>query len=247
MTSEFSMGDFDLSGIICDLITSAKDFDGAAASSRNLIDPFAAALESVLNDYKSENEWLEAEHRRTKQKNLMNHIGDLQQAIIGKLPGWTSYSTGTDMPDVVGKRGKQLMLCEVKNKHNTMNSRSSLATYDSLVDFLGRPEFKGYTAGVVAVIAPLRSNAYFKPFAPSGCQERKDIVFMSGRVFYTIATDIEKRVPYKDILPSEDFSRWKSWKAIDLMIEEFWSEIEKQTKYQIPRWIKDLTKQALGA
>ena len=247
MSEEFGLTRFDLAEVVENLLVRVKNFDSDKASRANLIDPFAAALESAINGYESEEEWKEAEHQRTRQKNLMNHIGDLQQSIIGKLPGWTSYPSGSDMPDVVGRRGEQLMLCEVKNKHNTMNSNSSAETYDVLSDFLERPEFKGFTAGVVAVISPIKNDAFFKPFAPAGRREREDIVYIPGRVFYAIATDPKKRVPFKSLQPNDDISNWASWIAIDLMLEEFWSEIENQTKYKIPDWIKALSGQALGS
>ena len=152
MTGKFNLAKFDLADVVGSLLERAGNFDSEKASKNNLIDPFAAALESALNGYKSENEWKETEHQRTRQKNLMNHIGDLQQSIIGKLPGWTSHQSGSGMPDVVGRRGRQLILCEVKNKHNTMNANSSAETYDLLAEFLERSEFKGFIAGVVAVI-----------------------------------------------------------------------------------------------
>lgn len=246
MEKTFNLAKFDLADVVANLLSRAKNFDGESASKANLIDPFAAALESAINGYESEEEWKETEHQRTRQKNLMNHIGNLQQSIIGKLPGWTSYPSGTDMPDVVGRRGQQLMLCEVKNKHNTMNSKSSAETYDALEEFLTRPEFNGYTAGVVAVISPIKKDLFFRPFAPAGRKEREDIVYLPGRVFYAIATDPKERVPFKTLQPSENLSNWESWMAIDLMMEEFWLEIEKQTKYETPDWIKQLTVQALG-
>ena len=127
-----------------------------------------------------------------------------------------------------------------------MNSNSSAETYDVLAEFLERPEFEGYTAGVVAIISPVKADAYFKPFAPAGRKERNDIVYMPGRVFYAIATDPKERVPFKSIQPSESFSNWESWIAIDLMMDEFWVEIEKQTGYKTPDWIKKLSVQALG-
>lgn len=244
---EFELTKFDLEAVVKNLLTRVKNFDGDKASKSNLIDPFAAALESALNGYESEEEWKETEHQRTRQKNLMNHIGNLQQSIIGQLPGWQSFPSGSGMPDVVGRRGKQLMLCEVKNKHNTMNSNSSAETYDVLAAFLERPEFKGFVAGVVAIISPIRPEAFFKPFAPAGRKEREDIVYMPGRVFYAIATDPHQRIPFRTLKPNENISSWESWIAIDLMLEEFWLEIEKQTNYKTPGWIKELSEQALGA
>lgn len=247
MVDKFNLARFDLEDIVSNLIARVRNFDGDRASKSNLIDPFAAALESALNGYESEEEWKETELQRIRQKNLMNHIGDLQQSIIGKLPGWTSYPSGTGMPDVVGRRGKQLLLCEVKNKHNTMNSNSSAETYDVLAEFLSLPEYKGFTAGVVAVISPINSEAFFRPFAPAGRKVRDDIIYMPGRVFYAIATDPKERVPFRTIQPTEAISSWESWMAIDLMMEEFWLEIEKQTKYVTPAWIKNLTAQAFGS
>jgi Holliday junction resolvase len=247
MSKEFDLAKFDLADVVENLLSRAKNFDGDKASKANLIDPFAAALESALNGYESEAEWKETEHQRTRQKNLMNHIGDLQQSIIGKIPGWTSHPSGSGMPDVVGRRGNQLMLCEVKNKHNTMNANSSAETYDVLSEFLERPEFKGFTAGVVAVISPIKTDAFFKPFAPARRKEREDIIYMPGRVFYAIATDPQERIPFKSLQPNEKISNWESWIAIDLMMQEFWLEIEKQTNYKTPDWIKKLSEQALGA
>ena len=127
-----------------------------------------------------------------------------------------------------------------------MNANSSAETYDLLAEFLERPEFKGFIAGVVAVISPVKSDAYFKPFAPSGRKERNDIVYMPGRVFYAIASDPQERVPFQTIQPHESFPKLESWSAIDQMMEEFWIEIEKQTGYKTPDWIKKLSVQALG-
>jgi len=69
---------------------------------------------------------------------------------------------------------------------------------------------------------------------------------MPGRVFYALATDPLERVPFKTVQPGENISNWDSWIAIDLMMEEFWLEIEKQTNYKTPDWIKELSVQALG-
>ena len=59
MTGKFNLAKFDLADVVGSLLERAGNFDSEKASKNNLIDPFAAALESALNGYKSENEWKE--------------------------------------------------------------------------------------------------------------------------------------------------------------------------------------------
>jgi hypothetical protein len=246
MTPEFKLKSFELAPIVAKLLERINQFDNTKASKKNLVDPFAAALEFAVNEYPSQVAWEFAEQGRQRQKNLMNHIGDLQQSIIGQLEGWESHSSGTHNPDIVGSRGRQKMIAEVKNKHNTMNHNSSGETYDVLDSFLDHSEFHGFTAAVITVIAPPAKDVFFRHFAPGGRPIRNDIVLLSGRVFYAIATDPMERTPFIDFQPNEDMRKWPSWIAIDLMLEEFWAEIQSQTGQVVPKWIRNLTEQALG-
>jgi len=239
MSKEFLIPNFDLSKVFDEFFKGASRYDAKKSSKTNLIDPFAAALEASLLNFKSKEEWQYSEYQRTRQKNLTNHLGDLQQNIIGQLPGWKSHKSGTSMPDIVGVRGKQKIICEVKNKHNTMNSASAGETYDVMSKFLSQSRFQNYVGIVVQVIKKTPKNHFWTTFSPDR-KERKDILVMNARVFYAFATDPDERIPEINVKPNEDMRKWKSWHALDYMLEEFWSELEKHTQFKTPAWIKAL-------
>jgi hypothetical protein len=241
--TNFSLGSCDISEIVKVLLASSSVTNQATRAERNLVDPFAAALETVLNGYASQKEWERAEVARRNQKSLMNYLGDAQQKIIGALPGCHSHPTGSGHPDVSVVRDSQRLIAEVKNKHNTMNYNSSRETYDELSKHLSRPEYKGFIALVVTLIAPA-SEPRIKHFAPGDKPKRDDILIVSGRVFYAIATDPLCRTPSTTLATTEDIPSWQSWTAIDSMAELFFSEVEKQSGLNIPKWIRDLTTQA---
>ncbi len=224
-----------------------EKFDSANDFGSNVVDPFAAAIEATIFGHKSENEWRASELHRQKQKALMNQIGDLQQAIIGRLPGWQSFSAGNEMPDVVGNRGGQKIIAEVKNKYNTMNSNSAGETYDKLVEFLAEKRFQGYIAVVVQIIGPTSRENHWKPFAPGkNRKSRGDLFVMGGRPFYAIATDIEARQPGLNVKPTDELEKWDSWKAIDEMAKQLFDSIAKCAGSQVPSWVGSFLRPAIG-
>lgn len=223
----------------------AGNFDAERSSKDNLVDPFAASLEAALYKYSTKRQWQEVEQQRTRQKNLMNHLGWLQQEIIGQLPGWESFRSGQDMPDVVGQRGRQKFICEVKNKHNTMNKNATAETYDVMAEYLSRSKFAGFTGVLVQIVAKTPRDRFWKLFAPPGRKQRTDMLVMNARVFYAFATDPEKRRPEIDVTANENMTKWESWHALDFMLEEFWAELERQTQFVTPNWIKDIASQTL--
>ena len=177
----------------------------------------------------------------------MNKIGDLHQRIIGRLDGWDCHETNTGMPDVAGKRGGQKIIAEIKNKHNTMNSKSTKATFESFEEMLSRPQFRGYIGVVVQIIAPREQTGnYWKPFTASGCTARDDIIVMNGRTFYAIATDSQMRQPTLDFGATENLRRWSTWGAIDEMVEQFFVAVENLYSGSAPDWVKELVPQALS-
>ena len=251
MVKPLSPLEVDLQKVVSKIISSNSLFNAEKATEDNLVDAFAAASEVAIFGYPTKEVWLKAEKERQRQKSLMNAVGNAQQEFIGHLDGFTSYppTKKNPMPDVVGSRGGQKIFAEIKNKHNTMNSKSAAATYDTMVKFSKRPEYKNYIGVVVQIISdvPKSGQAMWVPFAPGADRKtRENLIVMSGRVFYAIATDPKKRQPVKDFAATEDLTKWESWCAIDLMKEAFLKELEKQTKNTVPDWVKSLFSKSIG-
>lgn len=95
---------------------------------KNLIDPIKLTFDSKVYN-KSYKETVEAECIRQIDKTNSNHIGYFHQNMF-KLAGngWEVPANGADGGFDVTNHGKHIF-CEVKNKHNTMNSASSQKTY----------------------------------------------------------------------------------------------------------------------
>lgn len=155
------------------------------------IDPFSAALECATLGLTFD-EWIsQNEVRRVRQKSLQNNIGSLHEEAIACFDGWElSDSTA----DVVNHDRK--IIAEIKNKFNTMNSSSSLATYTKLEQLVDG-KYEGYQSYVVQIIPKPSSKPYCKPFTPSNASrkmakrsaEREDIKVIDGEGFYTIVGD----------------------------------------------------------
>ena len=229
------------------LLDKANELKNKQLPGNHVLDPYAAGLESIVFDYSWPTDWLEVERRRVNQKTLMNHLGDFQQEIIGALPGWESFPSGTGNPDVVGSRGTQKLIAEIKNKYNTLNSASSKSTYESLANFLSEPKYSGRTAVVATILAKPVRDTMWKSFAPgSSCKSRSDILIMSGRVFYAFACDPNERLPEVDVESDSEMKTWPSWSAIDAMAESVWLAMRKETGYDVPRNFKDLVLKSFG-
>lgn len=240
--------DLKLDDLVLELLGKLNKFDNVNDFGSNVVDPFAAAIEASIFGHKSENEWRVSELHRQKQKALMNQVGDLQQAIIGRLPGWQSFSAGSESPDVVGHRGEQKIIAEVKNKYNTMNSNSAGETYDKLVEFLSEKRFQGYCAVVVQVVGPTSRGSHWKPFAPGKNRKvRDDLFVMSGRPFYAIAADAKARQPGISVNPTEALEKWESWKAIDEMTKQLFKAMAKCSGSQVPAWVNKFLEPAIGS
>jgi hypothetical protein len=81
----------------------------------------------------------------------------------------------------------------------------------------------------------------WQEFAPGrDTKPYKNIIKMSGRVFYALVTDEKKRQPGKDVKFDEDLTKWPSWNTIDLIAEKFLQELDIQTKKSTPKWIREL-------
>jgi len=239
--------DLRLDRLVIELLAKLRRFDIANNFDSNIVDPFAAAFEASVFKHDTEDSWRQSEIHRQKKKALMNHVGQMQQSIIGCLPGWTSYEAGSDEPDVVGVRGGQRIIAEVKNKHNTMNANSAGETYDKLVGFLLRKKYHGFVGVVVQVIGPARDE-HWRPFAPGRDRpERDDIIVMNGRPFYALALDSEQRQPGVNVNPTDKIELWPTWHAIDEMTQQLFQSISRNTGADVPLWVMQFLDPALGS
>ena len=229
------------------LLDRAHELKNKKLPTDHVLDPYAAGLESIVFDYLWPNDWFEVERRRLNQKTLMNYLGDFQQEIIGALPGWESFPSGSGNPDVAGKRGEQKLIGEIKNKFNTLNAASSKSTYRSLEGFLSEPNFSGSTAVVATILAKPIRGVMWKKFAPgSDCESRPDILLMPGRVFYAFACDPDERVPAVDVQADSDMRIWPSWVAIDAMAESVWEAMRSESGYDVPPEFRELVLKSFG-
>ncbi len=104
---------------------------------KNLIDPIKLTFDSKVYG-KTIEEIIELETVRQMDKTTSNNIGYFQQNIFKyiyhkdtKQTNWTVPNEGFDIVNEVDK-----IYVEMKNKHNTMNSSSSSATYLKMQDKL---------------------------------------------------------------------------------------------------------------
>lgn len=154
-------------------------------------DPFSALFECATLGIDMA-EWCETyESHRQRQKTLQNHIGRLHEVAISCLPDWQESSTTADVENKSLK-----IIAEVKNKYNTMNSSSALATYKKLEQLVDGV-YEGYQSYVVQILAKHNAQSYVSQFTPSDSSKKKakkspsrdDIKIIDGESFYTLAND----------------------------------------------------------
>lgn len=151
-------------------------------------DPFSAMFECASLGI-SMTEWLNTyESKRLRQKTLQNHIGKLHEVAISCFPGWSLSDSTADVENTEKK-----IIAEIKNKHNTMNSSSALATYRKLEQLVDG-SYTGYQSYVVQIIPKATATPYENNFTPSDSSKKKaknspsrdDIKVIDGESFYAM-------------------------------------------------------------
>lgn len=96
---------------------------------KNMIDPFKMQFDVAFLYGDNVENWVNDEMRRKLDKTVNNAIGEFHQKLIGCLPGLESaYLADYD----VKSKDDDSLFAEVKNKYNTMNSRSQDAVFEAL-------------------------------------------------------------------------------------------------------------------
>lgn len=185
--SKFSfVTDQDISNCIEKVIIIARKSSLNAESflDQNTLDPFSALFESLAQGIDLEH-WKQHEKNRQTQKSIQNAIGEFHQSLLGCFKNWNNPGKGGSF-DLENTNSK--IIAEIKNKHNTMNSSSSMATYKKLSDHL-KYDKKDYTAYLVQIV-PSKSADYNQPWSPNLATEklREDIRKIDGESFYDLAS-----------------------------------------------------------
>jgi hypothetical protein len=158
----------------------------------NVIDPFSAIIDALRKEMPL-SKWLVTEKTRQTQKTMQNAIGEMHQAILGKVYGWENLGAGSVI-DLRSKSNK--VIAEVKNKYNTTKGNHKVRIYDDLKGQLMKEEYHDYVAYYVEVI-PKKGQRYDKPFTPSDNQthtrrpENERIRVIDGHSFYKLVTGRE--------------------------------------------------------
>ena len=112
---------------------------------KNIVDPIKLTIESHAYG-KTAKEVVEQEIARQLGKTLENAVGDFHQKIFKYIKGWSVPSDGVDIINDAGT-----VFCEMKNKHNTMNSGSADKVFDKLHGVvIANPKATAYLILVVA-------------------------------------------------------------------------------------------------
>jgi hypothetical protein len=159
----------------------------------NVLDPFSAIFDANVTERDFE-KWIVSEKSRQNQKSLQNKIGEFHQKILGSVGDWEDLGDG-GRADIFSKKHK--IIAEIKNKHNTTNSTSSLGSYDALASLIdNREQYKGFTAYFVQIIRKNRQQ-YNDCFTPRDSKnktnrpKREDIRIIDGKSFYQLITGEE--------------------------------------------------------
>jgi len=180
------ISDDDLLSICKDLITDMHIKTSNELDFKNIVDPFSALFDIVINDI-SFDHWIKNEVIRQKQKTLQNKIGEFHQKILGKVAGWEDLGTGNNI-DLVSK--EKSIIAEIKNKHNTVKGSNLIDEFNKLAYAINYG-YRGYTAYFVTILRKEKMN---KPFVPSDSKtktkptENPNIRIIDGASFYEIAT-----------------------------------------------------------
>lgn len=149
---------------------------------KNVLDPFKFQFDSMFlygDDVKTT---LNNEILRQNDKTISNAIGAFHQALAGSINGFV------ETPDLTCdiKKEDNTIFAEVKNKHNTMNSRSQEAVFTSLKSMA--VAFPTATCYLIEIVSKKSQNEVWEPTINLTKQSHPRIRKVSIDKFYEVAT-----------------------------------------------------------
>lgn len=175
-----------------------------------MIDPFKTQFDLMFLYNGSVENWVNDEMRRKLDKTVNNAIGEFHQEIIGCLPGLESARLADY--DVKSKDDDSIFV-EVKNKYNTMNSRSQDAVFDALSGIARN--HRNAKCYLVEVVAP-ESKMEVWSYSSHGQMKKHERVYIASvdKFFNMIVGNENAFKEFCDNLPRATADFLKNRKAL---------------------------------
>ena len=171
----------DLDKAIDHLCKSAKKaLDNAEnTQKKNKIDPFRSLLIANTFKIKQKSELLNIQDMTVASHAISMAIGKFHQDILGFVDGWQNHNAGYDLENPEKK-----ILAEIKNKHNTMNSKSRKKTIGDLE--INLQSKNSHWKGYLVCILPESPKPYKNILEKLG--NNKELYEIDGMSFYEMVT-----------------------------------------------------------
>ena len=145
---------------------------------QNTIDPFYSLVIASTWGIKSHSDLVSMENTASAMRGVSNALGTFHQDVLGSVSGWKNHDKVYDLLNESRK-----ILVELKNKHNTMNSKNTEKVISSLWEAVnekdGGVEWQGYLVRII----PKKPERYKKKV-----NSNQNVFDMDGASFYEEAT-----------------------------------------------------------
>lgn len=143
---------------------------------KNVVDPFSSLIVASTLGVDSREVLVGAQQNASALGGIYNALGDFHQQVLGSVDGWTNHDASYDL-----ENEDQKILAEIKNKHNTMNSKNREVVESKLNSAL-QTKGQGWTAYLVVII-PKKPMRYREQLIM-----RRPVYEIDGATFYELAT-----------------------------------------------------------
>tara|TARA_X000000950_G_scaffold19941_2_gene21527 strand:+ start:194 stop:961 length:768 start_codon:yes stop_codon:yes gene_type:complete len=171
-----------------------KDLDSNKNNfEKNVIDPFSYIFEYILFNKSNHQDWKSSEIMRQKQKEFGNHLGRFHQNLMCSLED--CYEPNEGGVDLINEEKK--IIAEIKNKHNSINSGSKVASFDKLKFELEKKNREGFTAYFVTVL-PKKSDDYEYKFITTSNKKSSEYRDPNENIIAINAENFYKKITGKE-------------------------------------------------
>ena len=122
---------------------------------RNVVDPFQSLVVASTFDIQDRATLSDVQRADSAIRGLGNALGEFHQKILGSVDGWENHDAGYDL-----ECDARMVLAEIKNKWNTMNSSNRRQVENDLEVALRQK--RGDWTGYLVLVVPKSPHRYSK-------------------------------------------------------------------------------------